>query len=233
MKEKWKAKFGKRKKVRWVWDEAKEAVPSFPYLAAATILATGLLIHWRNWLCRQEVVWKVALVAGVALACLVQRATGTGNRRAGFLFFLCMGLGFLAKGPMAWVVPGVAGLVWTWAARREGQRLGSDRGVVCGIDSGVDDGALCPGPSDHPGYDADLLDYGGVGLSGAKGDENRQPKGGFPFLFVHGIGILGQGTDGVGGAGGGRSGLDLGRAKRGPAVGVAVDLGFTAVRGIS
>jgi len=53
--------------VRWFWDEAKEAVPSFPYLAAATILAIGLLIHWRGWLGRQEVVWKVALVAGVAL----------------------------------------------------------------------------------------------------------------------------------------------------------------------
>ena len=38
-----------------------------------------------------------------ALACLVQRATGTGSRSAGFLFFLCMGLGFLAKGPMPWV----------------------------------------------------------------------------------------------------------------------------------
>ena len=73
------------------------------------------------------------------------------------------------------------------AHRMDGLAVGgSDRGVVCGIDSGVDDGALCPGPSDHPGYDADLLDYGGVGLSGAKGDGNRQPKGGFPFLFVHG-----------------------------------------------
>ena len=59
-----------------------------------------------------------------ALACLVQKATGTGSQKAGMLFFLCVGLGFLAKGPMAWVVPGVAALVWTWAARREGQRLG-------------------------------------------------------------------------------------------------------------
>ena len=59
-----------------------------------------------------------------ALACLVQVGTGASGRKLGYLFFLCMGLGFLAKGPMAWVVPGVAGLVWTWAARREGQRLG-------------------------------------------------------------------------------------------------------------
>ena len=59
-----------------------------------------------------------------ALACLVQVAQGASGRKFGYLFFLCMGLGFLAKGPMAWVVPGVAALVWTWAARREGQRLG-------------------------------------------------------------------------------------------------------------
>ena len=59
-----------------------------------------------------------------ALACLVQVAQGVSAQKFGHLFFLCMGLGFLAKGPMAWVVPGVAGLAWTWAARREGQRLG-------------------------------------------------------------------------------------------------------------
>lgn len=59
-----------------------------------------------------------------ALACLVQKAAGSGGNKFGFLFFACMGLGFLAKGPMAWVVPGSAALAWTWAARREGQRLG-------------------------------------------------------------------------------------------------------------
>jgi 4-amino-4-deoxy-L-arabinose transferase-like glycosyltransferase len=52
-----------------------------------------------------------------ALACLVQMAAGTGSRKTGYLFFLCMGLGFLAKRPMAWVVPGIAALVWTWVAR--------------------------------------------------------------------------------------------------------------------
>ena len=59
-----------------------------------------------------------------ALACLVQVATAGEVRKYGILFFLCMGLGFLAKGPMAWVVPGVAALAWTWATRKEGQRLG-------------------------------------------------------------------------------------------------------------
>ena len=53
--------------VRWFWDEAKEAVPSFPYLLAATVLAAGLILHWRRWLCGQETVWKVALVAAVTL----------------------------------------------------------------------------------------------------------------------------------------------------------------------
>ena len=59
-----------------------------------------------------------------ALACLVRVATGDQTKKSGFLFFLCMGLGFLAKGPMAWVVPMAAALVWTLALRANGQRLG-------------------------------------------------------------------------------------------------------------
>ena len=59
-----------------------------------------------------------------ALACLVRVATGDQAKKSGFLFFLCMGLGFLAKGPMAWVVPMAAALVWTLALRVNGQRLG-------------------------------------------------------------------------------------------------------------
>ncbi|NDE84679.1 MAG: glycosyltransferase family 39 protein [Verrucomicrobia bacterium] len=59
-----------------------------------------------------------------ALACLVRVATGDQAKKSGFLFFLCLGLGFLAKGPMAWVVPMTAALTWTMALRAEGQRLG-------------------------------------------------------------------------------------------------------------
>ena len=59
-----------------------------------------------------------------ALTCLVRVATGDQAKKSGFLFFLCMGLGFLAKGPMAWVVPMTAALCWTVALRRHGQRLG-------------------------------------------------------------------------------------------------------------
>jgi len=59
-----------------------------------------------------------------AMTCLVRVATGDQAKKSGFLFFLCMGLGFLAKGPMAWVVPMSAALAWTVALRRHGQRLG-------------------------------------------------------------------------------------------------------------
>ena len=34
-----------------------------------------------------------------------------------------MGLGFLAKGPMAWVVPLAAALVWGGMAKRKGEKL--------------------------------------------------------------------------------------------------------------
>ena len=58
-----------------------------------------------------------------ALACLVEVGMGSRSRWAGCLFFLCMGLGFLAKGPMAWVVPLSAALVWGGVAKRKGEKL--------------------------------------------------------------------------------------------------------------
>jgi 4-amino-4-deoxy-L-arabinose transferase-like glycosyltransferase len=58
-----------------------------------------------------------------ALACLVEVGVGSQRRWVGYLFFLCMGLGFLAKGPMAWVVPLSAALVWVGMAKRKGGRL--------------------------------------------------------------------------------------------------------------
>jgi len=116
--------------------------------SALAFFGTIWLTGWMGWrLAGRAVGWGAALILAsmvepyalgrqitldmtltfwitAALACLVQVATGSKSRNHGILFFLCMGLGFLAKGPMAWVVPGVAALVWTWAARREGQRLG-------------------------------------------------------------------------------------------------------------
>jgi len=106
------------------------------------------LTGWMGWrLAGRAVGWSAALVLAsmmepyglgrqitldmtltfwitAALACLVQVATAGEARKYGTLFFFCMGLGFLAKGPMAWVVPGVAAVAWTWAARCDGQRLG-------------------------------------------------------------------------------------------------------------
>jgi len=53
--------------VQIFWDEAKGVAPSFPYLFATTVLAAGLILHWRGWLRRQATEWKIALVAVVAL----------------------------------------------------------------------------------------------------------------------------------------------------------------------
>ena len=58
-----------------------------------------------------------------ALACVVGVGTGFYEKRLGYLFFLCMGLGFLAKGPMAWVVPLSCAIPWVWAARKSGKNL--------------------------------------------------------------------------------------------------------------
>jgi 4-amino-4-deoxy-L-arabinose transferase-like glycosyltransferase len=58
-----------------------------------------------------------------AVACLVGVGTGVQGKGVGYLFFLCMGLGFLAKGPMAWVVPLSGAIPWVWVARKSGERV--------------------------------------------------------------------------------------------------------------
>jgi len=58
-----------------------------------------------------------------AMGCLVEVGLGARGRGFGYLFFLCMGFGFLAKGPMAWVVPLSAAWMWGWADKRSGQKL--------------------------------------------------------------------------------------------------------------
>ncbi len=55
-----------------------------------------------------------------ALFCLVKRIRGGGGLLWGWLFFAAMGLGFMAKGPMALVVPASAALTWQWAQWRSG-----------------------------------------------------------------------------------------------------------------
>ena len=47
---------------------------------------------------------------------------------------------------------------------------GTKSRVDGGVDSCLNDGALCVGASDHFGYESDLLGHGGVGLSGRSGD---------------------------------------------------------------
>ncbi|NBV97439.1 MAG: glycosyltransferase family 39 protein [Verrucomicrobia bacterium] len=110
---------------------------------AGVIWLTG----WMGWrLAGRKVGWMAALILAsmvepyalgrqitldmsltfwisAALACLVEVGVGSGSRWAGYLFFVCMGLGFLAKGPMAWVVPLSAALVWGGMAKRKGEKL--------------------------------------------------------------------------------------------------------------
>jgi 4-amino-4-deoxy-L-arabinose transferase-like glycosyltransferase len=105
------------------------------------------LTGWMGWrLCGRKVGWMAALILAsmvepyalgrqitldmsltfwvtAALACLVGVATGVQGKGVGYLFFLCMGLGFLAKGPMAWVVPLSCAIPWVWADRKSGKNL--------------------------------------------------------------------------------------------------------------
>lgn len=53
-----------------------------------------------------------------AMYCLVKRVRGGGGAQWGWLFFVCMGLGFLTKGPMSLVVPASGALAWQLAERR-------------------------------------------------------------------------------------------------------------------
>jgi 4-amino-4-deoxy-L-arabinose transferase-like glycosyltransferase len=55
-----------------------------------------------------------------ALACLVKRVRGKGRPLWGWLFFVAMGLGFMTKGPMAFVVPLSGAIAWQRAERRNG-----------------------------------------------------------------------------------------------------------------
>ena len=77
---------------------------------------------------------------------------------------------------------------------------GTKSRVDDGVDSCVDDGALCAGATDHLGHESDFLGYGGTGLLGGGGDGKPKEMGGLPFLFMYGFGIFGQRADGVGGA---------------------------------
>ena len=124
---------------------------------AGVIWLTG----WMGWRLRgRKVGWMAALILAsmvepyalgrqitldmsltfwitAALACLVEVGVGSRRRWAGYLFFVCMGLGFLAKGPMAWVVPLSAALVWGWMAKRKGEKLDLPWGLGIPMTFGV------------------------------------------------------------------------------------------------
>ena len=124
---------------------------------AGVIWLTG----WMGWRLRgRKVGWMAALILGsmvepyalgrqitldmsltfwitAALACLVEVGVGSRRRWAGYLFFVFMGLGFLAKGPMAWVVPLSAALVWGGMAKRKGEKLDLPWGLGIPITFGV------------------------------------------------------------------------------------------------
>lgn len=53
-----------------------------------------------------------------SITCFLRFAGDGGRLRWGYLFFASLGIGFLAKGPMALVVPLSAALAWDWRARQ-------------------------------------------------------------------------------------------------------------------
>lgn len=107
-------------------------------LAAAWILLSCLQFFFGARLLTPDMTMGFWITA--ALACLVKlhRANrlepskpGSGSTW-GWLFFVAMGLGFLTKGPMAFVVPIAAAVCWQWGLRREGApvRLPWFRGLL-------------------------------------------------------------------------------------------------------
>jgi 4-amino-4-deoxy-L-arabinose transferase-like glycosyltransferase len=94
-------------------------------LTAAIILASTIQFFVLARMITPDMVMAFFITA--AIACLVQQRTRPskiGWERWGF--FLCLGLGFLTKGPMAWVVPlsAYAGLRFSeWRAGKRSPRL--------------------------------------------------------------------------------------------------------------
>lgn len=76
-----------------------------PYALGRQILMDPILSFWTT----------------ASLACLVGVAMKRHPDLLRWLFFLCLGSGFLAKGPMAWVVPGSAAVFWTFFSKKDPQ----------------------------------------------------------------------------------------------------------------
>jgi 4-amino-4-deoxy-L-arabinose transferase-like glycosyltransferase len=84
-------------------------------IAAALVLLSSLEFFGCARLLTPDMLMAFWITA--AIACLVRFGRG-GGRLWGWLFFVAMGLGFMTKGPMAFVVPVSAALSWQFSRRR-------------------------------------------------------------------------------------------------------------------
>ncbi|MEA3209033.1 MAG: hypothetical protein QOE70_2090 [Chthoniobacter sp.] len=89
-------------------------------VAAALILLSSLEFFVSARLLTPDMLMTFWITA--AIACLVKYGRG-GGRVWAWLFFASMGLGFMTKGPMAFVVPIAAALSWQWSRRRSARPL--------------------------------------------------------------------------------------------------------------
>jgi 4-amino-4-deoxy-L-arabinose transferase-like glycosyltransferase len=84
-------------------------------LLSAAIIATTLRLFI---LARKLPIDVLLLFWMTGTAYFFVRALQKGSRRDGLLAYLFAGLGFLTKGPVAWVIPGLSCLIWSLWARR-------------------------------------------------------------------------------------------------------------------
>ncbi len=98
-------------------------------LAAALILLSSLEFFALARVLTPDMFMSFWITA--AVACMIKYGCG-GSRLWSWLFFVAMGLGFMVKGPMAFIVPIAAALSWQFARRRAGTpfRLPWAGGVV-------------------------------------------------------------------------------------------------------
>ena len=89
-------------------------------IAAALILLSMLGFFVTARLLTPDMLMTFWITA--AITCLV-KAERTGSRNWGWWFFVAMGLGFLTKGPMAFVVPISAALAWRYSLRKSERPL--------------------------------------------------------------------------------------------------------------
>jgi 4-amino-4-deoxy-L-arabinose transferase-like glycosyltransferase len=102
-------------------------------LLAALVLAGGLEFFGMARMLTPDMTMTFWITASVA--CLVRRVWGGGGAAWGWLFFVMAGLGFLTKGPVAFVVPCSAAFGAWWAGRRDSKlpRLPWIPGLMVGL----------------------------------------------------------------------------------------------------